>query len=161
MPLFLFLIFSGFPCENFPIWIQTASSCFKSAFSPELHIFRGDRRGGEYLCCTCFNDIGLIHTPICFVCGVPADISYNYPQDEFVCGVCRQSPYKFDRAGSLGLYDNVLRQLIHHFKYQKQLGVLSDIDCLLEKYFSEYGKEYSALTVSPIPRHFNKMRERV
>jgi predicted amidophosphoribosyltransferase len=51
--------------------------------------------------------------------------------------------------------------LIHHFKYQKQLGVLSDIDCLLEKYFSEYGKEYSALTVSPIPRHFNKMRERV
>ena len=112
MPLFLFLIFSGFPCENFPIWIQT-------------------------------------------------DISYNYPQVEFVCEVCRESPYKFDRAGSLGLYDNFLQQLIHHFKYQKQLGVLSDIDCLLEKYFSEYVKEYSALTVSPIPRHFNKMRERV
>ena len=105
----------------------------------------GDRRGGgEYLCCTCFNDIGLIHTPICFV-----------------CGVCRQSPYKFDRAGSLGLYETALRRLIHHFKYQKQLGVLSDIDCLLEKYFSEYGKDYSGLTVSPIPLHFNKMRERV
>ena len=88
MPLFLFLIFSGFLCENFPIWIQTASSCFKSVFSPELHIFRGDRRGGEYLYCTCFNDIGLIHTPICFVCGVTADISYNYPQVEFVCEVC-------------------------------------------------------------------------
>ena len=39
MPLFLFFIFSGFPCENFPIWIQT-------------------------------------------------DISYNYPQVEFVCEVC-------------------------------------------------------------------------
>jgi hypothetical protein len=39
--------------------------------------------------------------------------------------------------------------------------VLSDIDCLLEKYFSEYGKDYSGLTVSPIPQYFNKMRERV
>jgi ComF family protein len=74
--------------------------------------------------------------------------------------VCRQSPYTFDRARSLGHYDTVLRQLIHHFKYQKQLGVLSDIDCLLEKYFSEFGKEYSGLTVSPIPLHFSKMRER-
>jgi predicted amidophosphoribosyltransferase len=113
-------------------------------FPQNCIFFRGDRRGGEYLCCTSFNDFGLIHSPICFV-----------------CEVFRQSPYKFYRAGTLGLYDTVLRQLIHHFKYQKQLGVLSDIDCLLEKYFSEYGKEYWGLTFFPIPRHFNKMRERV
>jgi len=148
--------------------MKTSRSGFKwlltvlNLLFPQNCIFcSGDRReGGEYLCRTCFNDIGLIHAPICFVCGVPADISYDYPQDEFACGVCRQSPYKFDRARSLGHYDTVLRQLIHHFKYQKQLGVLSDIDCLLEKYFSEFGKEYLGLTVSPIPLHFNKMRER-
>jgi ComF family protein len=148
--------------------VRTSRSGFKSIQTvlnllfPQNCIFcSGDRReGGEYLCRTCFNDIGLIHAPICFTCGVPADISYEYPQDEFICGVCRQSPYKFDQARSLGHYDTVLRQLIHHFKYQKQLGVLSDIDCLLEKYFSEYEKEYSGLTVSPIPLHFNKMRER-
>ncbi len=139
-------------------WFQTVLNLL----FPQNCIFcSGDRReGGEYLCCTCFSDIGLIHAPICFVCGVPADISYDYPHEEFVCGVCRKSPYKFDRARSLGHYDTVLRQLIHHFKYQKQLGVLSDIDCLLEKYFSEFGREYSDLTVSPIPLHFNKMRER-
>ena len=131
-------------------------------FPQNCIFFSGDRReGGEYLCCTCFNDIGLIHTPICFVCGVPVDIFYDYQQEEFICGVYRQSPYRFYRARSLGHYDNVLRQLIHDFKYQKQLGVLSDIDCFLGKYFSEYGKEYSGLTVSPIPLHFNKMRERV
>ena len=102
--------------------MKTSQSGFKrllavlNLFFPQNCIFLEETGGGgEYLCCTCFNDIGLIHTPICFVCGVPADISYNYPQDEFVCEVCRQSPYKFDRAGSLGLYDNVLRQLIHHF----------------------------------------------
>jgi predicted amidophosphoribosyltransferase len=107
------------------------------------------------------NDIGLIYAPICFVCGVPVDISYDFPQDEFICGVCRQSSYKFDRPRSLGHYDTVLQQLIRHFKYQKQLGVFSDIDSLLEKCFSKYKKEYFNLTVSPIPLHFNEIRERV
>jgi ComF family protein len=139
-------------------WLQTVLNLL----FPQNCIFcSGDRReGGEYLCRNCFDDLGFIHSPICFDCGVPADISYDYPQEEFVCGVCRQNPYKFDRARSLGHYDTVLRQLIHHFKYQKQLGVLSDIDRLLEKYFSDFGEEYSDLTVSPIPLHFNKMRER-
>ncbi len=137
-------------------------SAVLNLFFPQNCIFcSGDRQGGgEYLCRTCFDDICLIHTPICFVCGVPADISYDYPKEGFSCGVCRQNPYQFDRARSLGHYDTVLRQLIHHFKYQKQLGVLSDINGLLEKYFSEYKKEYMNFTVSPIPLHFNKMRER-
>ncbi|MBC8282963.1 MAG: ComF family protein [Nitrospinae bacterium] len=106
------------------------------------------------------DDICFIQSPICNVCGVPADISYDYPEEEFSCGVCRQSPYEFDRARSLGHYDTVLRQLIHYFKYQKQLGVLPDIERLLIKYFSDSEEEYSGFTVAPIPLHFNKMRER-
>ena len=47
MPLLWFLIFSGCPYENFPIWIQIASSCFKSAFSPELHILQRRQASGE------------------------------------------------------------------------------------------------------------------
>ena len=131
-------------------------------FFPQRCIFcNGDRKGGgEYLCGPCMEDIGFIHSPMCFICGVPADISYDYPQDEFTCGVCRQSPYKFDRAQSLGHYDTVLRQLIDHFKYKKQLRVLADIDFLLEKYFFDCGKEYADFTVSPIPLHFSKMKER-
>lgn len=131
-------------------------------FFPQNCIFcNGERKGGgEYLCGNCFKDIGFIQTPICSTCGVPADISYEYPHEGFSCGVCRQSPYQFDQARSLGHYDTILRQLIHHFKYQKQLGTLSDIDCLLEKYFSGCEEEYSNFTVSPIPLHFNKMRER-
>lgn len=118
------------------------------------------REGGEYLCGTCLGDIGFINPPLCFICGVPPDISYEYPHDEFICGVCRKNPYEFDRARSLGLYDTVLRKLIHHFKYQKQLGVMSDINLLLEKYFDNYGKEYQGFTVAPIPLHFSKMKER-
>lgn len=147
--------------KTFPYRLKWVSAVLDLVFPQNCIFCSGDRKeGGEYLCRICFNDIGLIHAPICFVCGVPADISYDYPQEEFSCGVCRQNPYGFDRARSLGHYDTVLRELIHHFKYQKQLGVLSDIDCLLENYFSKYGKEYLDFTVSPIPLHFHKMRER-
>lgn len=112
------------------------------------------------LCSGCIADIGFIQQPYCFKCGVPADLSYEFPHKEFVCGVCRLSPYHFDRARSLGFYDTVLRATIHHFKYRKQMRVLTEMDLLLEKYFLEVPDFCPGFTVAPIPLHFNKMKER-
>ncbi|MBT6346962.1 MAG: ComF family protein [Nitrospina sp.] len=113
-----------------------------------------------FLCSLCREDIGFIQSPHCFLCGIPADLSYDFPHEEFVCGVCRQNPFQFDQARSLGFYDTVLRSTIHAFKYRKQVGVLSEIDILLENFFAE-NREYSqGFTVAPIPLHFNKMKER-
>ena len=114
----------------------------------------------HFLCAPCRGDIGFIRQPYCFQCGVPADLSYAYPHEEFVCGDCRQNPFYFDRARSLGFYDTVLRTTIHHFKYRKQMGVLAEMDLLLEKYFAENPGFCQGFTVSPIPLHFNKMKER-
>ena len=118
------------------------------------------KEGELFLCADCRNDIGFIRQPLCFLCGVPADISYDYPHDEFVCGDCRKKPFQFDQARSLGFYDTVLRTTIHHFKYRKQTGVLSEMNLLLEKYFQENPEFCQGFTVSPIPLHFNKMKER-
>ena len=112
------------------------------------------------LCASCKADIGFIRQPHCFQCGVPADLSYAYPHEEFVCGDCRKSPFQFDRARSLGFYDTVLRTTIHHFKYRRQMGVLTEMDLLLEKYFTENPDFCKGFTVSHIPLHFNKMKER-
>ncbi len=116
--------------------------------------------GDHCLCAPCRADIGFIRPPYCFECGVPADLSYAYPHEEFVCGVCRQDPYQFDQARSLGFYDTVLRTTIHHFKYRKQMGVLPEVDLLLEKYFAQNPGFCQGFMVSPIPLHFNKMKER-
>jgi hypothetical protein len=60
---------------------------FKSTIPVKLHFFSGDgREGVEYLCHACFNEIGIIHVQICFVCGVPVDILYGFPQDGFIWG---------------------------------------------------------------------------
>lgn len=118
------------------------------------------KEGEHFLCAPCKGDIGFIQQPHCFHCGVPADLSYAYPHEEFVCGDCRKTPFKFDIARSLGFYDTVLRTTIHHFKYRKQVGVLREMDLLLEKYFQENPDFGQNFTVSPIPLHFNKMKER-
>ena len=76
----------------------------------------------HFLCADCKADIGFIGQPYCFQCGVPADLSYAFPHEEFECGVCRKNPYQFDQARSLGFYDTVLRTTIHHFKYRRQMG---------------------------------------
>ena len=76
-------------------FVKTSRSGFKwfqavlnLLFPKNCQFCSGDRReGGEYLCHTCFNDIGLIHAPIFFVCGVPLDISYDFPQDVYLWGV--------------------------------------------------------------------------
>lgn len=114
----------------------------------------------HFLCVGCRADIGFIQQPYCFQCGVPADISYAYPHEEFVCGVCRKTPFHFDQARSLGFYDTVLRTTIHHFKYRRQMGVLPEMDRLLEKYFEENPDFCRGFTVSPVPLHFSKMKER-
>lgn len=122
---------------------------------------QGDREGGgDFLCGLCRSEIEFIRRPFCNRCGIPADISYDYPQDDFECGGCRKDPFKFDRARSLGQYDSILRQLIHHFKYRRQMGVMTEIASLLQKFFAESELRGSGFYVSPVPLHFKKMKER-
>ena len=90
---------------------------------------------------------------------MPADLSYAFPHEKFECGVCRKNPYQFDQARILGFYDTVLRTAIHDFKYRRQMGVLPEMDLLLKKYFKESLNFCQGFTVSPVPLHFNKMKE--
>ena len=64
----------------------------------------------------------VIDDPICDTCGIPADIDNDYPAEGFECGWCRKGGFRFDRARSLGLYDSVLKELIHFYKYRNQPG---------------------------------------
>ena len=56
----------------------------------------------RFLCAPCKEDIGIIQQPLCFQCGVPADLSYDYPHEKFVCGDCRKTPFQFDQTRSCG-----------------------------------------------------------
>lgn len=116
--------------------------------------------GGPYLCGLCRDDLFVIDDPICETCGAPADIDYDYPPEGFECGWCRKGGYRFDRARSLGLYDSVLKELIHFYKYRNQPGVIDEIKPFLLDYFEDSRKEYQGYIVTSVPLHVKKLRQR-
>jgi ComF family protein len=116
--------------------------------------------GGDFLCGLCRDDIFVIDDPLCKTCGVPADIDYDYPIEGFECGWCRKGGYRFDRARSLGLYDSVLKELIHFYKYRNQPGVMDEIEPFLRKYFETCREEYQGYCVASVPLHVKKLKER-
>ncbi len=116
--------------------------------------------GGNFLCGDCREAIQFLTEALCHTCGAPADISYDFPREDFQCGLCRKKPFVFDRARSLGRYDTVLKELIHFFKYRPQRGVVSEISSLLDRYFPYRGDELKGFWVLPVPLYKNKLQER-
>jgi len=118
------------------------------------------KNGGDYLCGLCRNDIFVIGDPLCNTCGIPADIDYDYPSEGFECGWCRKGGFRFDRARSLGLYDSVLKELIHFYKYRNQPGAIDEMKPFLRDYFETCRKEYQGYFVASVPLHVKKLKER-
>lgn len=116
--------------------------------------------GGEYLCPLCQVYIELSAEPHCQTCGIPAEIDYEYPTEDFQCGLCQKATFHFDRARSLGIYDSVLKRLIHFFKYRKQPGAIQEIKPLLKSHFQNDAQAYEGFHVVSVPLHFNKLKER-
>lgn len=138
-----------------------AGSVLDGLFPRSCIYCRGPRAGGgEFLCAPCLGEITFIRRPYCDACGMPADISYEFPASGFLCGECRKNSHPFDRARSLGSYDTVLRELVHFFKYSPQPGAVVDIAALLKRYFAGAPETYAGFYVAPVPLHFRKMRER-
>ena len=112
----------------------------------------GDREGA-FLCFSCHENIRLIVSPFCGLCGQPGEMDYDYPREEFVCGLCRHQPYAFNQARSLGYYESALKLLIRHLKYRKQPGVMGEIRPLLKDYFLNKKAGYKGFAVVPVPPH--------
>ncbi len=120
-----------------------------------------DRKGhGECLCSLCHKGIRCIENPLCYVCGYPIDLDYKVDENKMRCGWCRKETFSFDQARSFGFYESILKETIHFYKYNFQLGALRDIEDLLKKYFQFRISTYSTLKVIPVPLHVNKLYSR-
>lgn len=121
----------------------------------------GERRtGGVFLCNLCRKDVALISRPYCNRCGRPLDTSYEFSHEAFECAPCRKDASYFDQARSLGIYEAALKQLIHHFKYNKQPAVMREIAPLLQAYFREPNEFHGEFWVVTVPLHVRKLRNR-
>lgn len=121
----------------------------------------GHHRTGEarWLCDSCLGSIISVEPPFCDVCGEPYDGAIT---SHFHCSNCSDTKLDFDFAIASVRAEGVTRELIHRFKYQRQMHLRGVLGVLLKKTLEDpriqpWSKQ--ALLV-PIPLFHARQRER-
>ncbi len=139
--------------------MKHAWQCFSDLIFPPrclaCETVLGERRTS--LCADCFARIKYIHSPLCSCCGQP----FSEPGvGDHVCGDCLSSPPPFTAARSLGLYEGVLMEVIHRFKYGGKISAGEQLGELMAccSYPAFAVTDYSL--IMPVPLHLRRLRQR-
>src|SRR5579884_447047 len=113
------------------------------------------------VCNSCLSVIRFIkRSSICLRCGVPFDFpeTSNQLVPSHFCGECLLGGFYFERARSIALYDGLLRDMLHKFKYEGKLnlgGALSTI--LIENFPDDLNKPD---IIIPVPLYIGRLSKR-
>ncbi|PYK10419.1 MAG: hypothetical protein DME61_03340 [Verrucomicrobia bacterium] len=87
-------------------------------YPPVCTICGGNVRAGDYLCNQCEAKVVRIVAPFCQKCSEPFEGSIT---SEFTCANCAHRTIYFDAAVSAYRGRGIVRQIIHEFKYGRQI----------------------------------------
>lgn len=109
-------------------------------------------QGRQYLCAECLGKIRLIKENVCFRCGKESAIS--------PCRSCKEKKQIFQKARSAGIYEGVLKECIHLFKYSKKTYLARPLGKLLVDLI-RYEQDLSKVELLvPVPLDKRRYRER-
>lgn len=133
-------------------------------FFPNRCIFcHNPLQSGSCICRNCLEEIPILGEDICSRCGAPLNycevsektvISEN--QDR--CFHCRELDFDFQKNESLGVFDGMMRELIHHFKFGGRRSLFRVFSELSLVHKASYIREHDALV--PVPLSQARFRER-
>jgi competence protein ComFC len=111
----------------------------------------------NHICWDCFSSVDILSSPICSICGDPAD---GIIEHEYTCSWCVNRRPHFDRARSAVRYRGVVKDSLQAFKYNNQIHMVSDlaellVSCVKTHYSDD---EFDAVTVVPLDS--KKQRQR-
>lgn len=107
---------------------------------------------GHFLCAECTEQIDTIEPPCCRKCGVPTELFY--------CPECELREFAFEGARSAGIFDGVLRDAIHEFKFRFNIGLADPLSELMVRCFPNTYLAGMVDIVVPIPIHHSRLVER-
>jgi ComF family protein len=110
-----------------------------------------------FLCKTCITQFSPVTPPLCLKCG----ITFNTINDSsHLCHECINSKKYFNRAYSFGIYNRVLKKLIHQFKYNGMIHLAEPFGIFLfYTFYKNHGLENTDI-ITPVPLHIKKLRHR-
>lgn len=124
---------------------------------------KGTNNGvGRFLCQSCINNIEVVKDGCyCYKCSLPFNISYTLPQDsKFLCEYCRSHVQRFGIMRFVGRYNDILKELIGKYKFERISKIINDIDYLIKAAVERFSDPGRYRYVLYIPLHKNRLKER-
>ena len=114
----------------------------------------------DLVCKKCLIKINFNLPPFCKKCGRQIDKKIII-DNKNICFKCRQINFNFDRAWSSCVYEGVIKDLIHQFKYKSKKSLEKLFSSLLLEFINNYHLDKNEIDIIvPVPLHKKKMRER-
>jgi len=110
------------------------------------------------ICVQCWDKIKKNMPPFCHSCGRHLEKS-NFTKN--ICPACLKIKLHFDRAFSPCAYTDIIKELIHQFKYNNKDYLGLPLSRLMIEFIKEYNLPMDYIDfVVPIPLHKTRLRER-
>ena len=114
-----------------------------------------------WLCEPCWQSIPYLTAPCCSQCGKAlAAPPEGIASATHRCGACIINPPVYTQARAVGLYQGVLRLLIHGMKYRGIYGLAQPLGRLLLQHFPTCWGTMRPDLLLPVPLHRSKLRTR-
>jgi len=116
-----------------------------------------DRLMPQWLCPVCIRGLTVVESPLCSRCGLP----YKSRQGaDHLCGDCITSPKKFGIARAPLVYEPILTEVIHCFKYKGKIQLADSLAELLLTAFRLFWDPQRIDVIIPVPLHIKRLRKR-
>ena len=110
-----------------------------------------------YLCANCLTELITVESPLCICCGIP--FKSRQGQDHY-CGACIASGKYFGLARAALVYDRIITEVIHCFKYKGKIQLARPLAELLLTAFMFFWDKDSIDIILPVPLHPGRLRRR-
>jgi ComF family protein len=116
-----------------------------------------DKENDLSLCTTCRTAIKPLCPPFCPLCGLPVPSGDG---EGYLCGPCLEEKRHFEVHRSSGLYEGVLKEAIHHFKYGGVFSLVRVFGGFMQPTLQALSQEYPVDVMIPVPLYIRRLRER-
>ena len=132
---------------------------FDLLFPPVCPLCRQElaERSPRALCPTCLGQLHPLPSPRCPRCALPFATEGGV---DHLCETCLRQPPAFTRVVALGVYEGLLRESVHRFKFQNRINLDRPLARLLAENLEQANPPCRPDLILPVPLHSQRLRQR-
>ncbi len=109
------------------------------------------------LCPHCLAQLHNLPSARCSCCALPFATEGG---SEHLCEACLRHPPNFSRSEAVGIYEGLLRDTVHRFKYRGAVQLDRPLGNLLGQRIEQAEEPFRPDLIVPVPLHLNRLRQR-